>query len=65
MSTGRKWDFSDGEEFKSQLDALFHLKRNPTLTVEFSELDMSGEKRTDVTEKFKSILNDHPYGSGR
>ena len=65
MSTGRGYVFSDGAAFASQLDALLHLKRNPTLTVEFSELSMAGVKTTDVTEKFRSILNDHPYGTAR
>lgn len=65
MSIGWKWVFSDGEEFNSQLEALLHLKRNPALTVEFSELSMAGEKRTDVTEKFRTMLTDHPFGTAR
>ena len=62
MSTGWKWVFSDGQEFKSQLDALLHLKNNPTLTVVFSELSMAGIKKTDVTKRFKAILDNNPYG---
>lgn len=49
--------FSDGATFTSMLDALVHLKRNPGLTVT--------EHDVDITERFKRILNDHPYGTGR
>lgn len=50
--------FSDGAEFRTMLDALIHLKRNPALTV----TDRSG---ADVTERFRRILTDHPYGKGK
>lgn len=65
MSTGHKWVFSDGRDFRSQLQALLHLKNNPTLTVVFSELTMGGTRETDVTANFKRILNNNPYRDTR
>ena len=65
MATGQKYVFSDGMECKSQLDALLHLKNNPTLTVIFSELTMAGVRETGATERLQAILNDNPYGHGR
>jgi hypothetical protein len=59
------WVFSDGEEFRSQLDALLHLKKNPSLRVNKRRVNRNSYYQTDVTETFLSILNDHPYGSGR
>ena len=52
-----RFTFSDGAHFTTMLDALVHLKLNPDLTVE--------EHGVDVTERFKRILHDHGYGSGR
>ena len=62
MSTGHRYVFSDGEEFKSQLNALLHLKNNPKLQVVFSEVSMAGVRETDVTERFRAILNNNSYG---
>lgn len=62
MSTGHRYVFSDGEEFKSQINALLHLKTNPDLRVVFSEVSMAGVKETDVTDRLRSVLNDHGYG---
>lgn len=68
MSTGCRYIFSNGEVFRSQLNALLYLKRNPSLRViksEKSELSMAVVKETDVTDDFTSILSNHGYGSGR
>lgn len=56
MSTGWKWITSDGQIFKSQLDAKRALMENPELRITFSELSMAGVKETDVTEQFKKAL---------
>jgi hypothetical protein len=63
VSTGWRYVFSDGEERKSQIYALLHLKENPDLRVVFSELTMAGTKETDVTERLRSVLASAPqYG---
>ena len=50
--------FSDGAVIRTMLDALVHLKLHPGLTV----TDQNG---VDVTERFRRILTDHPYGTGK
>lgn len=49
--------FSDGAQFTTLLDALVHLKLNPSLKVT--------EKGTDVTSRLLGILHNHGYGSAR
>ena len=56
MSTGWRWIRSDGRVYKSQLQALQGLRERPDLKMEFSELTMAGEKRTDVTAEWLEIL---------
>lgn len=56
MSTGWKWVSSDGEEFKSQLRAKEYLRDHPDMKMYFSELSMTGEKRTDVTLSLKNAI---------
>ena len=63
MSTGWKYVFSNGEEFKSSVAARQYLKEHPTLTVVFSELSMAGAKLTDVTEDFRKALSAREEGA--
>jgi len=56
MSTGWRWIRDDGEVYKSQLSALEGLRERPGSRIEFSELSMAGERRTDVTEQLLVIL---------
>ena len=56
MSTGWKWITSDGQEFKSSIQAKRALEENPSLTITFSELSMAGTKLTDVTEKLRQAI---------
>lgn len=60
MSTGWKYITSDGEEFKSQLQAREYLRNHPDITIYFSELTMAGEARQDVTEQFRDSLEGIP-----
>lgn len=56
MSTGWKYILSDGREFKNQLEVKEALRKDPSLTIMFSELSMAGTKLTDVTEKFTQAI---------
>ena len=59
MNADAKYVFSDGAKFRSLLDALLHLKNNPTLTVTHTE------HQHDHTARLKAILDNNPYGTGR
>ena len=58
MSTGWKWIRDDGRVYKSQLAALAGLREKPDARMFFSELTMAGEKRTEVTEEWRTILRE-------
>lgn len=56
MSTGWKYTTSDGQEFKSQVQAKEYLRTHPDIRIYFSELSMAGTKQTDVTDQFMQAL---------
>lgn len=56
MSTGWKYVTSDGQEFKSQVQAKEYLRTHPDIRIYFSELSMAGTKETDVTQQFRDSL---------
>lgn len=58
MSTGWKWIRDDGRVYKSQLSALEGLREKPGSRMWFSELTMAGERRTEVTEEWRTILRE-------
>lgn len=60
MTTGWRIIDSEGNEYKSFLYAARALDKNPSLTFESSELDMSGVHKKDVTGTVLNVL-EHMY----